>query len=478
VFYFNLGPAQWVLALLGIGLLVWRKTAVSTQLLFFTLAASLLIFLMLPASTIIWENLFFMPFFQFPWRLLGATAAMLAILGGAGVAALMNLVRTAPGERIAVWVPVGAVAITLLLALPLSRPAPWPDFGDVFTLRMSLIELSGRWLGTTSTADYVPTTVDTIPKRNRNVIQNLYVGLPMDRVNRQAKPDEAEIIGEEITPLHFRYQVSTPKQFRLRLFLFAFPGWEATVDGRPAETELARPEGFIIVIVPEGEHEVEVQFKNTPARNTAVSITVVSLIVTLLVAGRLWRRSPGTSNKHTSWQRVDWLTLAGTVGITAVSILIVYPAGRLTYNSTGQTVEPATVTTFADFGDQIALLGYDVHKDELRPGETFNLNLYWKAENDLDINYQSFVHILRPDGTLLAQSDHLNPGEFPTRRWPLDKYVRDDHYLQIPAGASPGDYTVSVGLWVQAEGWRLPLLDASGAQIGDNAPLFNLTVLP
>jgi hypothetical protein len=38
----------------------------------------------------------------------------------------------------------------------LSQPTPWAPFGEVNTLRMSQIENSGRWLGTTSTADYVP----------------------------------------------------------------------------------------------------------------------------------------------------------------------------------------------------------------------------------------------------------------------------------------------------------------------------------
>ncbi|MCA9956463.1 MAG: hypothetical protein KC434_17160, partial [Anaerolineales bacterium] len=83
----------------------------------------------------------------------------------------------------------------------------------------------------------------------------------------------------------------------------------------------------------------------------------------------------------------------------------------------------------------------------------------------------------RPDGALAAQSDHLNPGDFPTRRWPLDKYVRDVHVLQLPPDLPPGEYTINAGLWVQAEGWRLPVLDASGSQIDDNSTLFTLRVL-
>ncbi|MCZ7667047.1 MAG: hypothetical protein M5U34_07410 [Chloroflexi bacterium] len=59
------------------------------------------------------------------------------------------------------------------------------------------------------------------------------------------------------------------------------------------------------------------------------------------------------------------------------------------------------------------------------------------------------------------QSDKINPGDFPTRRWPTDKFVRDVHTF-LPPDFPPGVYTLSTGLWVQSEGWRLPLLDENG----------------
>ena len=35
---------------------------------------------------------------------------------------------------------------------------------------------------------------------------------------------------------------------------------------------------------------------------------------------------------------------------------------------------------------------------------------------------------------------------------------------------------VTTGLWVQSEGWRLPVLDESGAAARDVEPLFTLEV--
>ena len=57
------------------------------QLAFFAIGSGVVVFLMTPASQPVWEAIPMLPYFQFPWRLLGAAAALLAVLGGAGVAA-------------------------------------------------------------------------------------------------------------------------------------------------------------------------------------------------------------------------------------------------------------------------------------------------------------------------------------------------------------------------------------------------------
>ena len=84
--------------------------------------------------------------------------------------------------------------------------------------------------------------------------------------------------------------------------------------------------------------------------------------------------------------------------------------------------------------------------------------------------------MLDANGQLVAQSDKINPGEFPTHRWPTDRYVPDTHVLALPADLPPGSSTVATGLWVQAEGWRLPVFDDTGATVGDTVPLFTLEV--
>ncbi|HEX6385793.1 MAG TPA: hypothetical protein VF177_14080 [Anaerolineae bacterium] len=515
-FHFNLGVAQWLLGGLGVALLLVRRVTEKAQATFFAVALAVLLFLMLPASTFVWETVPFLPFFQFPWRLLGAADAMLAVLAGVGVSALeqgsraiepatslrsvqaLNLPKEAQGSEgeyvhpvtssprhrfTRAWITAALVSLPILLGLPLSQPAPWPDFGPVNMLRMTEIEWKGRWLGTTSTADFVPSTVDTVPGRIGSVVQGFYEGKPLDRVNRVTLPEGASVEVEVVRPLLTRYRVYTPENTRLRLYQFDFPGWFARIDGQVVKTELGRPEGFIVIPVPAGEHVVEVEFGSTPARTLAMAISLLALVAMLLtawwMAGGRWqvahkKLSPATC--HSLLATLDWTVLAPVLVITAIHLLVLQPLGWLHLHSTGYTAEPAKVNASADFGGQIALLGYSSSAMQARSGDTIDVTLYWKAQRPLEINYQVFLHVLRADGTLVTQSHKLNPGEFPTRRWPLDKYVWDRHQLALPADMPPGEYTIATGMWVQTEGWRLPLWDSAGQQIGDNYILFTLKV--
>jgi len=275
----NLGIAQLVLGIAGALSLLIDRTRVRKQGLFFLLALIGLLFLMLRQSSPLWEFIPILPFLQFPWRLLGASAAMLAVLGGIGASLILQYVP----RRFSGWVVAGVVAVVLLGAMPLVHVPPWSDdFGETTPQRVLEYELKGLWLGTTSTADFVPVTVDVLPKPEPALLDAFRAQEPLDRVNRATLPLNTEVISEPLTPLKTLYHVSSEQDFLLRLFLFDFPGWQATIDGEKVETELGRPEGFLIVPVPAGDHIVEVNFTNTWVRKVALLVSAIALVGTLI----------------------------------------------------------------------------------------------------------------------------------------------------------------------------------------------------
>ncbi|MFN2190201.1 MAG: hypothetical protein ACK2T3_15670, partial [Candidatus Promineifilaceae bacterium] len=478
----NMGIGQLILGLFGAAALIWKGTKRRKQGVYFLLVLAILIFLMLRQSAPIWDLIPFLPFLQFPWRLLGAAAAALAVLAGVGVSSLLQFVP----HRIGAWAAAGIVGLLLLVSMPLINVPPWEnDFGETTAGRVLEFELSGRWLGTTSTADFVPATVERLPKPEQALVEAIREGRPPDRVNRITLPASTEVRSESITPLHTLYHTLSDQAFLLRLFQFDFPGWKVTIDGEDVETEIGRPEGFLVVPVPAGDHTVEVRFTNTGERKIAWMVSAAGLIAAATAA---W-----TFAKHRHQQIVTfgdgiqldggddsaiWPSVLAALLLLGVFALLFEPTGIMRYESQDFSVQPAEHAAFADFGDQIALIAYDFEAMDYEPGDRVDINLYWKAMNPVDINYQVFLHMLDESGQIIAQSDKLNPGEFPTKRWPLDKYVRDEHSFIIPDDTESGDYHLSVGLWVASEGWRLPLIDESGEQLGDSFILPNTLSIP
>lgn len=489
-FFFNLGVAQWVGGLLGVILMIIGRVRARGQLAFFAVATAVVVFLMTSLSQPVWEAIPFLPYFQFPWRLLGVAAVLLAVLGAAGVESLASgRFRTVPAQdatsihtstgRRSAWVYSAAIALAIILALPLSQPTPWAPFGEVNTLRMSLIENSGRWLGTTSTADYVPATVIMLPERRDSMLSPLSQGLPPDRLNWNAMPEGTEVITEVVRPLLTRYRVSAPRPFRLRLFQFDFPGWRVTLDGEPALTELAEPEGLIVVLVPEGEHVVEVKFGSTLPRTLGWFMTLLAAGVLGIAAWRIrgTTHSPQQMEPH-NWPaelRSDRLIITFIGGLTGLALLL-QTAGLFHLQSEGRALDLPVTEQYVNYGDQIALLGHNMPDQVVKAGETLDLALYWQALRQLEIDYQVFVHVLDSSGNLVAQSDKLNPGEFPTRRWPVDKYVPDEHQLVLPGDLPSGEYKVTTGMWVQSDGWRLPVFADEGQPAGDTAVISTLRI--
>jgi hypothetical protein len=470
----SVGVVQWLLA--GAGLISlavgWSKRR--SQVGYFALVAVVLLFLMLPLSRPIWETVPYLPFLQFPWRLLGPAAFALAVLAAAGAEGMMKL----RPQSVARWLPVFLVGLTMVSALPLIQVPPWPpDFGPTTALRVLQEELAGRWLGTTSTSDFVPVTVDTIPKPQRSLLEDFAAVRPLDRVNRHTLPEGSSVTSQEITPLHFRYQVDSPTDFLLRLYLFEFPGWEVTLDGQTTGTELGRPEGFIVVPVPAGQHVVEVRFGATAERRLAYATSALSAVMAVGYAFLLRSRrapQPEEADERPEFMqggRVELLAVTSlAILLLALNGVLIEPKGWLRYESPMLSAIPADVDQYADLDGQIALIGYDA-PDTAHAGEAVPVTLYWQALRPPEANYQVFVHLLGADGQLAAQSDRLNPGDFPSEDWPPDRYVRDVHELILPEQLAPGTYRISVGLWLADLDERLPVVDQDGQVIGDSVML-------
>jgi hypothetical protein len=233
------------------------------------------------------------------------------------------------------------------------------------------------------------------------------------------------------------------------------------VDGEPVEIMLSEPEGWITFWVPAGTHDVLVQLEDTPSRWLAWGATALSLSVLALLVG--WRlRLPITRPRPEplAWRPAAAVALVALAGFGLR--LAADKTGWWRVHSTGQQALVAQVQRYVPLENNVALLGFDLPHASARRGQAVPVTLYWKATAPVPVNLRVFVHLLGPDGQLWGQSDKWNPADFPTGRWPLDRYVRDEHAALLLPEAPPGVYRVVAGLWDGDTGQRMRVLDEAG----------------
>ncbi len=118
-----------------------------------------------------------------------------------------------------------------------------------------------------------------------------------------------------------------------------------------------------------------------------------------------------------------------------------------------------------ELGSTIHLTGFWLAENTLEPGTTLPLILRWVADKPPATDLTVFVHLLAPDGTLVAQSDGyptwLSPT--PTSQWSPNQPILDRHSLSLPNNLKTGLYTLRLGLYHAQTLERLPLSDGDDA---------------
>jgi hypothetical protein len=112
-----------------------------------------------------------------------------------------------------------------------------------------------------------------------------------------------------------------------------------------------------------------------------------------------------------------------------------------------------------------------------QPGTALHVVLYWEAVEPVETSYTVFVHLVDADGRIWSQRDSLpQRGDFPTDAWFAGDVIVDPYSILVPVDAPPGDYQLVVGMYQPTIGQRLPVFDAQGASLGDQASLARVTV--
>lgn len=486
----TLGVAQWGLALSGFILSLWlyirgfRTQHAQSYLgmLFFSIFAVLMIFLMTPSAAGLWDSLRPLQFLQFPWRLLGPVVVCLAIVAGMNGLWLERIAQRWQWLAIAI-----IIAIPIVSVMPLFYVPEWSNTEvDTSIAAYHAAETAGLQMGTTFTDEYRPRDTFTVPSPTDTLLADYADGYPVDKFNRAILPVSAELELVSNSPETHEWRISTDEPFTAEIYNFYWLGWHAEIDGQVVDITPSANHGFITIPIPTGEHTIRVFLGSTPARDLGRVVSLASLILAV-VAVVIIRRFDDPNPVYRSTPPLSSQAFQGIIvgGIIALlSVIVLFREGIAWIESPAGEALPAQIKETYTLDDSFKVLGYDVNGQTFRAGDRLIVQVYWYALAETDINFSSFLHV-STGGPPVAQIDKLHPGgRAISEWWSPDGYILDTYDLYLPENIPAGEYQLYIGLYTCelmpaddcGNGYRPTIMDADDNSVGDTVPLGTILV--
>jgi hypothetical protein len=455
------------------------------NVLFLSLVLISLIFMVLPQSVAVWDDLPLLEYVQFPFRFLGLASLAAALLAGAAIRLLSDQGRVVLRSFIIVLV---VEALVIAFSLSWLYPRYCSTTEGLSIANLAQLERGLGVIGATSAGEYLPIWVKEVPSKSS--MEAMYrSGAPIERLEPSSLPEGAVLKSVEYGLTSADILIESPRPFRAVFNSFYFPGWRAYVDGKMVAIVPTEPYGLISFEVPAGERNIEIRFQDTPLRLAAKVLSAFSaLIVLALIIRGLgvgdWRLEAGGLPGRDSIRNRLW-GLQVALAIALLVVKVSYIDRHDTYfrrsGFDGSWVEGVQVPLEVNFGEEMTLLGYDLRNCTVESGETFRLDLYWKAQRKLDAGYSAYARLKDAQSNLWSPKDSRRPGGYrdypPTTTWSLDEYAQDSYQILVLPGTPPGEYDLVIGAFSKATLEELNVLDEQGLAVGTSLAVGEITVV-
>ena len=451
--FFTFGFVQWLaLILCGISLIFARSRERRLWGLAGSLLALFFLALTMPISEPIWNSLPWLHFLQFRFRLLP-----FATIGSLSAAAFA--VDVWPGKRR--WIP----ALVLLFASILPPfPYLFPSLAS-FTSFMSVEAIPDK---------------DAVASQEQEVDWDFIVGTGEFLV-RGAELDLAKGLkeGPEATPLYWHSPheavADLPSQSGPVLLRLHFHPGLAAGEGAAIEQGTA---GWTQVSKrPERGEQLEIRWAGTTAQRWGQRISLFGLFAT--AAGFVFlarRRQPFFAVQKNETQREEGknitqsvvpLTLGVLLALTARYAIDQYTEGPFIWHSPPSQLpfpvqgEPTVIGSSST--GQVTLLGWKLLSSPTpSPGDSIILRLYWKANQSMDEDLHTLLHLYSPSLKHSWAADAQGAIRIPTRIWDPEKYYVETMILPIPLDVPPHTLSLAAGMASPTHG----RLDVTGSESG------------
>jgi 4-amino-4-deoxy-L-arabinose transferase-like glycosyltransferase len=139
-----------------------------------------------------------------------------------------------------------------------------------------------------------------------------------------------------------------------------------------------------------------------------------------------------------------------------------------------------------DVVDRARLVGYDLDRNRVRPGDTISVTLYWDAQSTnwqpfprTNDSFWIFLQAIDASGEVVARMDTTPfSGRHPVLAWRPGEVIAETFHLPVAASAVPGGGAILVGMFVEGHSDRRLPIARGGHSIGDAARLEPLVIRP
>jgi hypothetical protein len=471
----RLGWAPMLLASVGLTGLVWirgddlRAREQRLHIWLMVAAVALYLFMALPISRPLWEALPLIDFVQFPWRFVGRAALPVAFLAGVpfyyfdrgrqttdhGIQKEIRSGNSASAVVRGPWpvvLMVAAISLLILEAIPNLYPRycaeePFPTIQAVFNYE----HLTGL-VGVDPEGSYFPRTVHERPASSP-LEADYSAGRNIRRFDETVLPPGATIQSIAYGPLRVTVTLDSPSPFTARYLSFAFPGWSARIDGETVPITPEDPSGLITFEVPAGTHEIVVKWGATPLRLALVGLSVLSAVGIIAVA--IWARRSGQVTDR-GWAPAGRIQKGELIALALMAVALLAVKVWLDRGSTPlrDAAAPPVEHTTTFQGGALRLDGFNLSRETVPAGETFDIDLAWTATTPPTLDYQSEITLVGPDGLAWSQKGTERPRVYedapPTRLWSPGEWGWDSREVRVLSGTPPGQYDIVLTLFDKA----------------------------